>query len=106
MQRASPITRPTELSSASAPGVVSEHVLRFDLQAAYRFSENVTDQDVETLFWSVDRFTHDRAQTSCADRERQIAIQRIATELDRRGVPVRDPSVPSSYPSRSDAVVS
>ncbi len=84
---------------------MSEHVLRFDLEAAYGFSENVTDQDVETLFWSIDRFTHDRAQTSCADRQRQLAIQRIASELDRRGVPVREPSLPSSYPARSGATV-
>lgn len=72
--------------------------LQFDLEMAYRFSEEVGERDVKTLFWAVDRLNFDKAKTECAQTQRFEATQRIALELDRRGVPVRDPRLPSSYP--------
>lgn len=74
--------------------------IRFDLEMAYRFSEEVEKHDVKTLFWAVDRFGYDRAQTECGQQQRFEARQRIAQELDRRGVPVRDPRLPSTYPGK------
>ena len=72
--------------------------LQFDLEMAYRFSEEVRERDVKTLFWAMDRLDYDRAQTQCGQEQRSEAKQRIALELDRRGVPVRDPRMPTSYP--------
>jgi len=72
--------------------------LQFDLEMAYRFSEEVSERDVETLFWAKDRLTFDKAETEDGQAQRSEATQRIALELDRRGVPVRDPRLPSSYP--------
>lgn len=74
--------------------------LQFDLECAYRISEEVANHDPKTLFWAVDRFSYDRAQTACGQEQRFEARQRIALELDRRGIPVRDPNLPSSYPDR------
>lgn len=75
--------------------------LQFDLEIAYRISETVTEHEPKRLFWAIDRFGYDRAQTDCGQEQRFEARQRIAKELDRRGVPVRDPRLPSSYPGES-----
>lgn len=74
--------------------------LSFDLQSAYRISEEVKERDVESLFWAKDRFFFDKAECEDGRHQRSEAIQRIALELDRRGVPVRDPRLPASYPGR------
>lgn len=72
--------------------------LQFDLECAYRISEEVALHDAETLFWAADRFSFDRSSTACGQNQRVEARQRIAVELDRRGIPVRNPALPSSYP--------
>lgn len=70
----------------------------FDLEMAYRYSEEVDRHDAKTLFWAMDRFQYDRAKTDCGQQQRFDARQRIAAELDRRNIPLRNPSLPSSYP--------
>lgn len=89
----------TITTTANAPKDAIPVDAHFDLEMAYRFSEEVQKQDVKTLFWAIDRFEYDRAQTECGQRQRFEARQRIAVELDRRGVPVRDPRLPSTYPA-------
>lgn len=73
--------------------------LQFDLECAYRISEDATDHDVRTLFWAMDRFSYDRSSSACGQDQRFQARQRIAVELDRRKVPMRNPALPSSYPA-------
>jgi len=89
----------TTRDASTAPPIPSFDP-QFDLQAAYRISEEVRRHDVRTLFWASDRFSCDRSDTDCGQEQRHEARQRIALELDRRGLPVRDPSLPSSYPGR------
>lgn len=90
----------TIVTTQNAPATTMQIDTRFDLEMAYRFSEEVANHDVKTLFWALDRFEYDRAQTECGQRQRFEARQRISLELDRRGVPVRDPRLPSTYPGR------
>jgi hypothetical protein len=71
---------------------------RFDLQTAYRISEEVSARTPKELFWALDRFDFDKAETEDGQHQRHEACQRIALELDRRGVAVRDPRLPSTYP--------
>lgn len=84
---------------AAAP-TIDPDTLQFDLESAYRISEEAARHDARTLFWAADRFSHDRPRDECAQEQRFEARQRIALELDRRGVPVRDPRLPPSYPGR------
>lgn len=69
------------------------------LQVAYQISEEVGDRSVRELFWAMDRFYHDLHEIDehAAD-QRSEATQRCAVELDRRGVPVRDPRLPPLFP--------
>lgn len=90
----------TIVTTQNAPTVAIPINTHFDLEMAYRFSEEVGSHDVKTLFWALDRFEYDRAQTECGQQQRFEARQRIAQELDRRGVPVRDPRLPSTYPGK------
>lgn len=85
---------------ANASGITPSFDPAFDLEMAYRFSEETARHDAKTLFWAIDRFQYDRAETEDGRQQRFDARQRIAAELDRRGVPVRDPSLPSSYPGK------
>lgn len=71
------------------------------LQVAYQISEEVGTRSVEDLFFAIDRFWFDQAETEDGRIQRSEARTRIARELDRRGVPVRDPRAPLSYPPRS-----
>ncbi len=73
-------------------------VLGFDLQTAYRVSEDVSAHQTKTLFWALDRFDYDRKDIGGDARaQRSEATQRIAKELDRRNIGVRNPILPSSY---------
>jgi hypothetical protein len=92
----------TITTTTAAPTDAIPVSIHFDLEMAYRFSEEVEKHDVKTLFWAIDRFEYDRAQTECGQQQRIEARQRIAVELDRRGVPVRDPRLPSTYPGKRD----
>ncbi|MBS7671536.1 hypothetical protein [Croceicoccus gelatinilyticus] len=67
------------------------------LQAAYGVSNSASDQDVATLFWAMDRFYYDKAETEDGRIQRFQATQRIALELDARKVPMRNPAAPSTY---------
>lgn len=68
------------------------------LQVAYQISEDLTGRTVADLFWALDRFDYDRnTLDECAREQRGEATMRIAVELDRRNVPVRNPALPSTY---------
>lgn len=68
------------------------------LQVAYQISEDFTGRTDAELFWALDRFDWDRhTLTGDAAEQRTAATQRLALELDRRNVPVRDPALPSTY---------
>ncbi len=68
------------------------------LQVAYQISEDLTGRTVADLFWALDRFDYDRnTLDDCAREQRGEATMRIAVELDRRNVPVRNPALPSTY---------
>ena len=68
------------------------------LQVAYQISEDLTGRTVADIFWALDRFDYDRNTLDESAREqRGEATMRIAVELDRRNVPVRNPALPSTY---------
>lgn len=72
------------------------------LRVAYQISEDVEAYPVKELFWAMDRFYYDSAEIDeCAREQRFEATQRIAYHLDARGVPVRDPRLPSTFVPRS-----
>lgn len=71
---------------------------RLTLQVAYQISEDFTGRTNAELFWALDRFDWDRhTLIGDAAEQRSEATQRIAIELDRRNVPVRNPALPSTY---------
>lgn len=69
------------------------------LSFAYKASENVTEVTVDQLFWSLDRFDYDRKECDEGAREQRFeATQRLAVELDRRNIPMRNPTLPVNFP--------
>lgn len=72
---------------------------QIELSLAYNISYEVGIRSTAQLFWTVDRFYHDIEDIGPDGRAQRFeAIQRIAAELDRRNVPVRDPNGPKAYP--------
>lgn len=62
------------------------------LQAAYNIADRAATADVQSLFRALDRFDADMALINEDSRaQRREAIQRLAAELDKRNVPVRNP---------------
>lgn len=84
-------------AAAEAIFTIDADAHAFALQAAYRVSEDVSRQTVTNLFWAADRLDYDRAECDDGQVQRSEAKMRIARELDRRGIPIRDPGQPSSY---------
>lgn len=82
---------------ASSIQIIDQNAHVFALQAAYGISEEAAKQPVSNLYWALDRFYFDRAETEDGRAQRFEATQRIARELDTRKVPLRDPSTPSTY---------
>ncbi len=69
------------------------------LQLAYTIAYDAASRSTRQLLWATDRLWHDRNEVDeHAQANRSDATQAIAKELDRRGVPVRDPGLDPHYP--------
>lgn len=78
---------------------MDELSLQLTLGKAYDVAALPGDATRDQLFWALDRFDHDRAGLDADARAQRLeASQRCATELDARGVPLRDPRVPIVFP--------
>ncbi len=86
-----------DLEAEAAEFVIDDDAHAFALQAAYRCSEDASEQTVANLFWAADRLDYDRADCQTGQIQRSDAKMRIARELDRRSIPVRDPRQPCFY---------
>lgn len=66
---------------------------------AYNIAAYAKRSSNEKLFWALDRFDFDRREISETAREQRLeASQACALELDRRGVPMRDPNALPPFP--------
>jgi len=69
------------------------------LAHAYDISAYAKTSSTPRLFWALDRFDFDRSTLNeDGHAQRLEASQTCALELDRRGVPLRDPTVPFEFP--------
>ena len=66
---------------------------------AYDVAAYAKDSSTERLFWALDRFDFDRHTLDEGARAQRLEASQIcALELDRRGVPLRDPTIPVEFP--------
>lgn len=66
---------------------------------AYDIAAYAKTSSTPRLFWALDRFDFDRDTLNEDGRAQRLeASQACALELDRRGVPLRDPSVKIEFP--------
>lgn len=69
------------------------------LGRAYDIAASAKTSSTPRLFWALDRFDFDRDTLDEDGRAQRLeASQTCALELDRRGVPLRDPTVPVEFP--------
>lgn len=69
------------------------------LAYAYHVSDTLKSSSVAQLFWAMDRFDFDRSEIDEGAREQRFhATQAIATELDARNIPLRNPTLPVEFP--------
>lgn len=70
-----------------------------DVQGAYAIATERATRTVAELFWAIDCLWHDNAdQTDDVRAQRFEQTQLMATELDTRGVAMRDPRSARRYP--------
>jgi hypothetical protein len=64
------------------------------LQAAYTIADSLQDRPVSALFRAMDRLWADfRLINEDSQAQRTEATQKIAVELDRRNIPLRNPAI-------------
>lgn len=69
------------------------------LAHAYDISAYAKSSSTPRLFWALDRFDFDRDTLDEGGRAQRLeAGQACALELDRRGVPLRDPNAKIEFP--------
>ncbi|WP_298837490.1 hypothetical protein [uncultured Salinicola sp.] len=74
------------------------------LGQAYDIAAYAKTSSTPRLFWALDRFDFDRDTLGEDARVQRLeASQACAIELDRRGVPLRDPTVKVGFPRMTPA---
>jgi pyruvate-formate lyase-activating enzyme len=69
------------------------------LSWAYDVSAYVSKASVDQLFWALDRFHYDiKDIDEGAHEQRFEATQKCALELDRRNIPMRNPTIEVEFP--------
>ena len=69
------------------------------LGRAYDIAAYAKTSSTPRLFWALDRFDFDRDALNEEGRAQRLeASQACALELDRRGVPMRDPTAKIEFP--------